>query len=201
MTVSVIGASSLDAGRSQAADGTPGAPVVSYQRGEWIRAGAGFACRVPSTQRIPPEAIRPEEMTRACLHMGPFVIGDEAQTLKSLLGTPHRTHPLPKGATAWVYFVDGPGRYPYLVATVLQDRIVALQITGPAPATSKDFSFNHIDLGAGIDTLLKIFGPVKHTQPSTEKDTDVWSYPPWPFSFEVKDSHVTSIRITDPAFP
>jgi hypothetical protein len=29
--------------------------------------------------------------------------------------------------------------------------------------------------------------------------TDLWSYGVWPFSFEVKDGRVTSIRISDPA--
>jgi hypothetical protein len=48
------------------------------------------------------------------------------------------------------------------------------------------------------DTLLKHFGPVSDTRPAGLKDTELWSYSPWPFSFEIMDGHVTSIRITDP---
>jgi hypothetical protein len=130
--------------------------------------------------------------------MGQLVIGGEVRTLNSIAAAPHHTLPQPKGATALVYFIDGPGRYPYLVATVLQDRIVALQVTGPA--ASKGFSFNHIDLGASTETLIQYFGRPNHLEPSGEKDTDVWAYAPWPFSFEVKDGHVTSIRIVDPSY-
>ena len=192
------GASHFSRAYGQASAGAQDGTAVVYQNGEWFREGAGFVCRVPANERIPREKFKPEEMTRACLHMGPFRLGNEAQTIKSLLGEPHRVHPQPNGATSWVYFVDGPGRYPYLVATVRQSRIAALQITGPARATSREYSFNHIDLGASIDTLLKYFGPVTHVQPSTEKDTELWTYGPWPFSFEIKDGHVTSIRISDP---
>jgi hypothetical protein len=106
--------------------------------------------------------------------------------------------PQPKGATALVYLLNGPGRHPYLVATIIGDRIIALQLTGSA--TSKGFSFNHVDIGASTETLIQYFGRPKSLQPSSERDTDLWSYGPWPFSFEVTDGHVTSIRIFDPAY-
>jgi hypothetical protein len=53
---------------------------------------------------------------------------------------------------------------------------------------------------AFTDTLIKYFGAAKHMQPSEIMDTDVGSYGPWPFSFAIKDGHVTSIRITDPEY-
>jgi hypothetical protein len=150
--------------------------------------------------QIPPDKHNPEEMTRACLHMGLFRVGNAAEKVKSVLGEPHKTLPQPKGVTAWLYFLDRPAQFPYLAVGVLQDRVVWLQTSGPAPAASRDYSFNHIDLGADADTVLKYFGPDMGKRPSGIKDTDLWTYGPWPFSFEVKDGHVTSIRITDPTF-
>jgi hypothetical protein len=172
--------------------------AIAKLRGEWQRAGPGFACVAPAPPDIPPQAITPEVLGRACLHMGPFVIGGAAATLQSAMGSPHRTLPQPKGATASLYFLEGPERHPYLVATVLREKIVALQLTGPAAA--KGFRFNNVDLGAGTDTVIKYFGPPKNVAPSSLKDTELWSYTPWPFSFEVKDERVTSIRIVDPEY-
>ena len=45
---------------------------------------------------------------------------------------------------------------------------------------------------------MKHFGSPKNMGPSGVKDTDLWSYGSWPFSFEVKDDHVVSIRINEP---
>jgi hypothetical protein len=203
------GAWSLDGGL-RAQSGTAGEttgqpqaradPAIADLRGEWHRVGPGFACQVKAPKALPRDAINPEVLARACLHMGPLVIGGAKSTLTWAVGVSSRTLPQPKGAIASVYFLDRPGRHPYLIVTVLQDRIVALQVTGPAPAPAKDFSFNHVDLGVSTDTLIQVFGQPKHLEPSSEKETDLWSYTPWPFSFEVKDGHVTSIRIADPGY-
>jgi hypothetical protein len=164
-------------------------------RGEWQRAGAGFACKV-APGKLPPELIKPDILTRACLHLGPFVIGDDAQALTTALGAPHRSLPQPNGAVASIYFLETADHHPYLVATVAKQKIIALQVTGPVAA--KGYDFNHIDLGVSTDTLIRYFGQPNHLDQSTEKDTDLWTYRPWPFSFEVKGGHVTSIRIAEP---
>jgi hypothetical protein len=78
----------------------------------------------------------------------------------------------------------------------VKNRVVALQVTGAVAA--KRYSFNHIDLGSSTDTLVQYFGQPNHLEPSSEKDTDLWTYRSWPFSFEVKGGHVTSIRIAEP---
>jgi hypothetical protein len=192
---------SLEPAHSQASSGTTGNPAdkaikATDLRGEWLRAGPGFACKVPAGEKLPPELITPEILGRACLYIGPFVIGDDAQALIAALGAPHRTLPQPNGAKASIYFLEQAGQYPYLVATVSKNRIVALQVTGPVAA--KGYTFNHIDLGATTDTLAQYFGRPNHLEPSSEQDTELWAYRPWPFSFEIKDGHVTSIRIADP---
>jgi hypothetical protein len=172
--------------------------TVTGLRGEWNRAGASFACRVTTQGKLPLEAIKPDVLTKACLHMGPLGIGEAAGSVKSALGEPHRTLQQAKDATAWIYFLDRPEQPPYLVATVSKDKIVALQVSGPT--TSKDFTFNHIKLGDDTMVLVDYFGAAYKVTPSGEKDTDLWSYSPWPFSFEVRDNRVTSVRITDPEY-
>jgi hypothetical protein len=79
--------------------------------------------------------------------------------------------------------------------TVKENKIMALQVSGPA--TSKDLTFNHVKLGDSKQLLTGYFGAASRVKPSGEKDTNLWSYSPWPFSFEVEDGLVTSVRITD----
>ena len=81
--------------------------------------------------------------------------------------------------------------------TVRNERIIVLQMTGPA--TAKAYSFNHVNLGDSTQTLTQYFGAPFRVVKSELPDTDEWSYPPWPFSFEVKAGRVTSMRINDPA--
>ena len=191
----------LEPVHSQTAGGATGNSVdkvnqVTDLRGEWQRAGPGFACKVASVGKLPPKSLTPEILTRACLHMGALVIGDDAQTATKALGAPHRTLSQPNGAVASIYFLEKTGQFPYLVATVSNNKIVALQVTGPVAA--KGYSFNHVDLGMTTAELQQYFGHPNHLEPSSEKDTDLLTYGPWPFSFEIKGGHVTSIRIAEP---
>src|SRR5258708_1797305 len=73
---------------TQAAD-----PTVRELRGEWQRAGASFACQVATQQQLPSEAIKPDVLMKACLHMGPLVIGGQARTLNSIAAASHHTLP------------------------------------------------------------------------------------------------------------
>jgi hypothetical protein len=169
---------------------------IAGLQGEWRRNGASFACRVEVKQRLAPDAISPQLLSRACQRMGPFGVGDDAQVLKTAFGAPHRTLPQPNGAVAWLYFLEQRDHHPYLVATVSKSRIIALQVTGPTAA--KGYSFNHIDLGVTTDALVQVFGQPLHFEPSEEKDTELWTYGVWPFSFEVSGGQVRSIRINEP---
>jgi hypothetical protein len=164
-------------------------------RSEWRRAGAGFACVVKPPEKLRSDKALPEFLARACSFLGPLALGDDAQAVTKALGAPHRSLPQSNGATASVYFLGQSGQYPYFVATVSKNRIVALQLSGSVAA--KGFSFNHVDLGATTDTLVRYFGQPNHRQPSGEKGTDLWAYGPWPFSFEVNGGRVTSIRIAE----
>jgi hypothetical protein len=176
--------------------GTSSANSTEFERGEWRRVGATFVCKADAPKGPPSSAVTPEDMLKACMRMGPFVIGGDARTLAAL-GTPHRAVPQAKGAKALAWFLGEPNRQPYFVATVLNERIVVLQMTGPA--TAKAYSFNNVNLGDSTQTLTQRFGVPFRVVKSELPGTDMWSYPPWPFSFEVKAGRVTSVRIVDPA--
>lgn len=171
------------------------ADALRELRGEWTRAGAGFACSVKMPQPIPPDQLE-TLITRTCLHLGPLVIGDDASRVTSALGPPHRTLKQPKGQVAWVYFIGERDHYPYFIVTVAAKKVIALQVTGEVPAPG--YAFNRVALGATSAELIAVFGAPTHFEPSDLKDTELWTYPPQPFSFEIKGDRVISIRIREP---
>jgi hypothetical protein len=131
--------------QGQAAGAATGSPAGKIEkptdlRGEWIRNGPGFACKVAPGQRLPHEWLKPEILSRACQHMGPFVVGQEAAALTTVLGAPHQTRPAPNGRADWMYFLGQREHYPYLVARIFNDRIVTLQVTGPSAAQGYSIS-------------------------------------------------------------
>jgi len=197
MTTLLAAAFDTGSAHGQAAD-SPANKIEKFDdlRGEWRRNGPSFVCNVTTSRKLPPEALTPEVLSRACQHIGPFVIGQQAQALKAALGEPHRKLAGAPGQTQLLYFLEQREHYPYLVATVSKERIVALQVTGTSAA--QGYSFNHIELGATTDTLVSYFGQPNHVEPTELKDTELWAYRPWPFTFEVNGGHVTSIRISEP---
>ena len=128
--------------------------------------------------------------------MGALGVGISEASLKAILGEPARKLPQPNSAEAYVYFLGKPNEFPYLAATMQGNRVVALQISGEAPAANYDF--NQINLGDSTEKLLARFGSPRHVGPSGLEKTELWTYDPWPFSFEVRAERVTSIRISDP---
>jgi hypothetical protein len=123
-------------------------------------------------------------------------VGISEASLKAALGEPHRKLPPANNATNYVYFLGKADQSPSLAATVKANRVIALQVSGPAPAPG--YSFNHINLGDSTEKLMAQFGGPFHVGPSGLEKTDLWTYHPWPFSFEVQADRVTSIRINDP---
>ncbi|WP_249129196.1 MULTISPECIES: hypothetical protein [Bradyrhizobium] len=86
--------------------------------------------------------------------------------------------------------------YPRLAAAVKANGVFALQISGPAPVAA--YGFNQINLGDSTEKLLAQLGSPFHVGQSGLEKTELWTYGPWPFSFEVGEDRVTSIRISDP---
>ncbi|MGJ4929969.1 hypothetical protein ACQR1I_28570 [Bradyrhizobium sp. HKCCYLS2038] len=165
--------------------------------GEWKRAGAGFACIVKPPRELPQEQLL-AVIARACLRLGPLVLGDAANSATAALGPPHRTLKQPKGEVAWIYFIGQRERYPYFVVTVAADKIVALQVTGDGTTAAPGYDLSQVGLGATTEDLVKVFGQPGHFEPSDLKDVELWTYPPHPFSFELKGGRVMSIRLRQP---
>ncbi|MDI3565118.1 hypothetical protein [Bradyrhizobium sp. Arg816] len=165
-----------------------GKPPDPELRGQWLRVGQTFACKVEAGKRITPPD--PDVLSLACQRMGALGVGISEASLKAALGEPHRRLPQPNNATAYVYFLGKTDQ------VVKANRVVALQVSGPAPIAA--YSFNQINLGDSIEKLKAQFGGPFHVGPSGLEKTDLWTYEPWPFSFEVREDRVTSIRISDP---
>ncbi|MET4746741.1 hypothetical protein [Bradyrhizobium sp. RT11b] len=163
-------------------------------RGQWLRVGQTFACKVEAGKRV--AAPDPDMLSFACQRMGALGAGISEASLKAALGEPHRKLPQPNNTTAYVYFLGKTGEFPYLAAIVKANRTVALQISGEAPVAA--YSFNRVNLGDSTDKLMAQFGGPFHVGPSGLEKTELWTYEPWPFSFEVRQDRVTSIRISDP---
>jgi len=156
--------------------------------GEFQRAGAGFACDVPAPL-TPQQAERLKEEN--CLWLGRLSVGQQAAVLEPLLGQPDRLIPQQKGAVAQVYFSKAATGY--LVATVVENRIAALQVTGEQPFG--DWSFNRVTLGMTLSQLQEIMGVPMSKTNVPDIGAELWSYTPFPFSFEIKGGRVISIRI------
>jgi hypothetical protein len=163
-------------------------------RGMWQRAGQAFVCRVDTGKRLTPPD--PDILSFACQRMGALGVGISEAAAKAALGEPPRKQEQPNNATADVYFLGKLDQLPILAVTVRANRVVALQISGEAPLAA--YSFNQINLGDNTEKLLTQFGSPYHVGPSGLEKTELWTYGPWPFSFEVRDDRVTSIRISDP---
>jgi hypothetical protein len=171
--------------------------VDPVYHGRYRRAGSGFAC-----QFEPPHKLSPEQVAalseRPCLRIGPLVVGMEAAAVKSALGQPDRQLNGPKETTVWAYLFGKTNDGPYLLASIWQDRLVAIQITGRLPAD--EYGFNGITLGTTADGVTKQLGKPMAVGPSSIPNTEVWSYQPWTFSLEMSGGRVTSIRVADPQF-
>lgn len=162
-------------------------------RGEFSRAGPVFVCTYGAGQKMKPGESG-EIGYQPCLYIGPFAIGGDAAVLEPM-GKPDETVPAGDGQTHMVYIFSVGGAQPYLVVTLDGKRIAAVQISGPAPIP--DLEFNHITLGMPVAKLVERFGKPFAQTPVSTNGADLWSYRPWPFSFEVKDDIVTSIRIAE----
>lgn len=163
-------------------------------RGEFVRAGTGFACEIKPDQKITPE-IQAKLSDLACLHLGTLAIGAEEKSLDARFGKPERTMDLANHATAKIYFTAPADDASYFVITVRRHRVVAIQLTGTRSVEGYDF--DRIALGSSTRAVLAHLGQPLVADRVPDTGAELWSYAPWTFSLEVTDGHVTSIRIAD----
>jgi len=173
-------------------------------RGEFIRSGGAFACKVGVEQNVKPADIKSQLTEQPCLFLGSIknsgiAIGMEAAPVLQAAGPETQMLDAAEGVRHYVYAL-GSEQFPaHFIISVWKDRIGALQVSGSEPLPG--MIFNGIELGARVEQLRARFGEPFTVTDAGVPDTELWSYQPWTFSFEVSLGKVVSIRMDDPAFP
>jgi hypothetical protein len=88
----------------------------------------------------------------------------------------------------------------YLVALINHlGTVQVIQLSGKPTDTSEFFPFSSITLGTTKDKLLEIMGNPSSIIPAPQVQGKLWSYEPFPFSFEVVNDVVHSVRVHAPS--
>jgi hypothetical protein len=177
-----------------AADQAPSSPQ-QLLHGTYKRTGAGFACAVDGTTATLDQVSRLGESV--CLWIGNLAIGETASVLQQMFGNPDQLIHQPNGSISQVYFLRET-RGTYLVVTTMEGRIVALQISGNGPLDK--WRFGETALGMPKADLIRTLGNPHKTEHLSDNGADLLSYAPFPFSFEVANDRVSSIRIAESDF-
>ncbi len=169
-------------------------------RGEFVRSSANsFTCNIEKSL-VKHQGELPS-IDQPCLYLGPdaehsFAIGGEALPLLQRLGKPAQTESDINGNTSFI-FPMAPGQDPpFMLVMVSHERIAALQISGHGGPELDFLKFNRIKLGDNSSIIKENLGDPFKVQPGKETGTEMWSYLPWSFQFEITDAKVTSIRIS-----
>jgi len=172
-------------------------------RGGFRRQGQEFSCQVTITARSTPEDLL-NGSDQPCLFFGSFeaaiAIGSFAKPLLTTLGPAVAIQPDTGGSRSHFFRFGDSDNPPFFVVSVVEERVAALQVSGPPDTTGLDnLSFAGIHLGSPADQVRKRFGAPLRTDKGSTAESEMWSYLPWTFSFEITSGKVTSIRIAHPA--
>jgi hypothetical protein len=171
----------------------PPPPLQADQFGR-TAAGAGLGCALPPDR--PGTEVHPIPYL-ACLRIGAVGIGDDIKAVEQVLGAPDRVTRLPGDVDLRVYFIRQPGApQPYYVVTVREDRVVALQLHGPA--TVMPLAFSSLSLGTPAQRVLDVLGAPERHCVDVSRDLDTWYYPPYPFTLDLADGVLIGIRMSVP---
>ena len=133
-----------------------------------------------------------------CLRIGPVRIGETLRSVAMKFGKERQK--ASRGAvTERVYPIDvgaQPGqRVPYWVIGFEEQRVVSIQITGEVRVEQYDFS--SIRVGDPEVSVLNRMGVAGFNQPAPHINGQLWGYPPYPVTFEIKDGKVYSMRVSE----
>jgi len=133
----------------------------------------------------------------ACLHIGLISIGDEYAVIEGKYGSPKRTISQSGGREVKVYELRSKtNETTYLAITVKDNLINAIQVAGAKPDES--FSFSSISIGDSPRRLIELLGKPSRSKLVEETGATLWSYEPFPFSFEIVEGEIYSIKIWNP---
>jgi len=176
-----------------AADTLP--PVGAYS---FFRQGATVRCVAPRGDD--------DETVAPCLRVGEVYVGERRDEVEGTLGAPQRSLPQRNGTVAYMYlvFFDGSQRGAYYVieyeSAEGSEIVRSLQLTRDRPPLPLDFSC--VLLGDPAERLTRQVGPPARIAPFDDASIAVkgqqWTYGPLPFSAEIVDNRVYSIRVWRP---
>ena len=128
----------------------------------------------------------------SCLRIGKVRVGGPYSEIVKKFGEPNDSQPVDEGrAQARIYIFDkNPETLTYIAVWETKGTIIAVQMTG----TMTDMpSFAGVQLGDDSEKLKAKLGPPSKIRPSGSYD--LWSYQPFPFSIEVREGRVYSIKV------
>ena len=152
-----------------------------------------------------------------CLRMGPLKIGMELYQLQIALinlktipeqniVNPRIADKSPSGVITAVFPIttitsgEGFRMQSYLVAVIDKSGAVqVIQLTGKPSDTSTSFPFSSIFLGTPSEKVVEILGNPSSISDVPQVQGKLWSYAPFPFTVEIVNGVVYSVRIHAPS--
>jgi len=133
----------------------------------------------------------------ACLHIGAIRIADRYDGIETRYGKPSQVIPQSKGREIKVFVLKSKrNETTYLAITVEDNLVNAIQIEGARP--DEPLPFSSVSLGDSSQRLIDLLGEPAKRKSVEENGATLWSYSPFPFSFEIVDQKVSSMKIWNP---
>ncbi len=132
-----------------------------------------------------------------CLSIGDITIGGDFDKLKEQLGSPWHSLPRKDRSIDAVY----PLRIyqystAYWVISHKDNRIIAVQLTGNR--SPQALLFSGLQLGDKYDKVIETLGHPKARRQYGKNEAYLWDYSPLPFSLEIHNNRLYSVRIHMP---
>lgn len=159
---------------------------IAIAPNEFRTAGGGLACITQDPAEYTPPYLN-------CLRIGPVRIGQTRAEISRLFGKPSRVLKR-RGGVIRVYPIKATPKPAYWVIVFSRgDRVRAIQLTGVAE--DRDYPFSSIRLGDRSERVREILGKPAKVSDAEEIGGTLWSYRPFPISFEMKGGRVYSMKV------
>ena len=170
------------------------AVVANRSETGYVRAGAGFACRLTAEDFARTQIHRDFPGDYPCMRIGPLEMEMPRSDAEMILGNAGSTV-MGNGRENFIYDVPGDrSGSAYVALTFKNDgHVDTLQLTGDV--VPQVWSFFGITTGDSQEALTSRFGQPLQIDNNTHPGFTIWGYEPWTFSFELKDGRVWSIAI------
>ena len=159
---------------------------------EFRGAGGGLVCiSAAEAGKTPPDTYD------NCLHIGAIRVHQSVAEVEALLGPAAKDLVDSSGIVHRVYLLpEVAGGSAYFVVTFHAGEAVAVQLTGTG--AQEEYHLSSIRLGDAQERVVKVLGAAYSTSPVPRVEATLWSYTPWPVSFEIKAGRVYSMRVAVP---